>query len=171
MPNTFSLIASSTVGAGGSATIDFTSIPSTYTDLCLKVSGRSNNGGNEANCSISLNGSTANFSSRALYGDGTSALSFTRTDNTNVFLVTSAGNTASTFGNAEFYFPNYAGSTNKSFSIDDVTEGNMTSAYAQIHAGLWSNTAAINQITLTIQGVSALFVQYTTAYLYGIVKS
>jgi hypothetical protein len=36
MANTFELIASSTVGSGGAANIDFTSIPATYTDLCLK---------------------------------------------------------------------------------------------------------------------------------------
>ena len=168
MANTFELIASSTVGSGGAASIDFTSIPSTYTDLVLKVSGRSSNAANEANCSISFNGSTANFSSKALYGDGASVASFTRSDNTNIFLVTAATNTASTFGNAEFYFPNYAGSANKSFSVDDVTEGNMTNAYAQFHAGLRSNTAAINQITLITQGAGALFVQHTTAYLYGV---
>jgi len=42
MPNTMTLIASSTVGAGGSTAITFSSIPSTYTDLVIKHSLRNN---------------------------------------------------------------------------------------------------------------------------------
>ena len=38
MANTFELIASYTVGAGGQASIDFNTSPSTYTDLCIKAS-------------------------------------------------------------------------------------------------------------------------------------
>ena len=38
MAVTFTQIASVTVGSGGAASIDFTSIPSTYTDLCIKTS-------------------------------------------------------------------------------------------------------------------------------------
>ena len=34
------LIGSVTVGAGGSSTITFSSIPSTYTDLVLRISAR-----------------------------------------------------------------------------------------------------------------------------------
>jgi hypothetical protein len=171
MANTYVKIGSTvTVGLLGAANIEFTSIPATFTDLKLVFSARTTNAGNEANVSISLNGSTSGFSQRGLYGDGASAGSFSRTDNLNIALVTSSGNTASTFGNAEIYFPNYAGSTNKSFSVDDVTEGNMTTAYAQMHAGLWSNTAAITSITLTPQGLGN-FVQYSTASLYGISKS
>ena len=41
MAGTYKLIGSVTVGAGGAANIDFTSIPSTYTDLAIKVSYRS----------------------------------------------------------------------------------------------------------------------------------
>jgi hypothetical protein len=167
MANTFELIASSTVGSGGASSISFSSIASTWTDLVLKLSGRVNNGGNEANVSISINSSTSNFSQKGLYGDGSAAGSFSRTDNLNIVLVVASGATASTFGNAELYLPNYAGSTNKSFSVDDVSENNATTAYAQMHAGLWSNTAAITSIALTPQGGGS-FVQYSTAYLYGV---
>ena len=37
MANTYVLISSSTVGSGGAASIDFSSIPATYTDLVLKL--------------------------------------------------------------------------------------------------------------------------------------
>jgi hypothetical protein len=72
--------------------------------------------------------------------------------------------TASSFSSGEIYIPNYAGSTNKSYSIDSVTEQNATGALAELIAGLWSQTAAITQITLS----SSNFQQYSTAYLYGV---
>ena len=40
MATTYTLISSVTVGSGGAASIEFTSIPADYTDLLLKVSMR-----------------------------------------------------------------------------------------------------------------------------------
>ena len=165
MANTFELIASSTVGVLGAATIDFTSIPSTYTDLCFKLSLRDGSVGVAQADLISFNGSTASITSRMIQGSGSAVSSTTspaRFAGNNV----SATATASTFSNVEIYIPNYAGSTNKSFSVDSVTENNATEAYANLIAGLWSNTAAINQVTFT--PTSGSFVQYSTAYLYGV---
>jgi len=168
MPNTFTLIASSTVGSGGAANIDFTSIPSTYTDLCLKLSLRSTYAARSNSVFISaLNGSTSSFSSRILEGSGSSAFSFSTARN--IGAIPAANSTANTFNNVEVYFPNYAGSTNKSFASDAVQEDNQTEAYSSITAHLWSNTAAINQITI-ISNENNL-AQYSSAYLYGIVKS
>jgi len=69
MANTFELIASSTVGAGGAANIDFTSIPATFTDLYLVVSGRTNRstGATEDPLCITFNGSSSNFTIVSLY--------------------------------------------------------------------------------------------------------
>jgi hypothetical protein len=157
-----------TVGAGGAANIDFTSIPSTYTDLVVKVCGRTNRAAVFDDILISFNGSTASFTGRELYGDGAAAASITTARAASI--ATGANATASTFGNSEIYVPNYAGSANKSFSVDGVQETNATTAYAIMIAGLWSNTAAINQVTLT-PSVGTLFSQYSTASLYGISKS
>jgi hypothetical protein len=66
----------------------------------------------------------------------------------------------------EIYFPNYASATNKSFSIDSVTENNATLANQFLTAGLWSNTAAITSITLL--AASGNLAYYSTASLYGI---
>ena len=167
MPNTFTLIASSTVGSGGAASIDFSSIPSTYTDLCLKLSTRHATGA--PYLAVSFNGSTSSFTYRYLEGNGASASSGNGSANWSVALNPSSA-TASTFSNGEIYIPNYAGSNNKSFSADGVTENNGTTAYADMFASLWSNTVAINQITLSATG-GGNFVEYSTAYLYGIVKS
>jgi hypothetical protein len=68
----------------------------------------------------------------------------------------------------EVYIPNYAGSAYKSISIDAVDENNASSAYSVLTAGLWSNTAAITSLRLTDNNGG--YLQYTTAYLYGIKK-
>jgi hypothetical protein len=81
--------------------------------------------------------------------------------------INGASSTSSTFSNGEFYIPNYAGSTNKSISMDLVMENNATAGYQSLTAGLWSNTSAITSIKLqSANGFN--FVIYSTAYLYGV---
>ena len=164
MANTFKKIQTVNVGSGGSATIEFTSIPQTYTDLKLVVSLRTNNAGAEA-VMIEFNGSSANLSGRRIYGDGGSAASDTLTNIR--FAVNTAADTASVFSNGEFYIPNYTSANNKSVSVDGVNETNGTNAVQSLVAGLWSNTAAITSIKL-LGNNSGSFVQYSTATLYGI---
>lgn len=170
MANTYILIASNTVGSGGAATVEFTSIPSTYTDLLVKASTRGDSTA-AAFTSIRLlpNGSSSNGSTRWIRGNGSAASS--DLDTTGIYSGESdtALATASTFANIEWYIPNYAGSAYKSFSIDSVQENNATQAFAHLVAGLWSVTTAISSITLDLSAGS--FVQYSTFYLYGIKNS
>ena len=171
MANTFEAIATVTVGSGGAANIDFTSITSTYTDLILKMSQR----GTEASVYNSLrmrfnNDTTdANYSHRYIRGSGSAASSSNSSASAYIGEGNGANSTASTFSNFEFYIPNYAGSNKKSMSIDSVSENNGTEAYAYFTARLWQGTAAINQIT--VSPVTGTFVQYSTATLYGIKKN
>ena len=165
MPNTFELIASSTVGAGGAASIDFTSIPSTYTDLCLQISLRTTAASTFYTTYMALNNSSASFSGIILGGTGSAATTGTTTQS--VGPVGGGGTTASTFTNGSIYIPNYASSNYKSYSWDTVLENNATAARTYMGAGLWSNTAAINRITLSVD-TSDNFAQYSTAYLYGV---
>jgi hypothetical protein len=153
------------VGSGGAASIDFTSIPQIYTDLAIKISARWDASFNASTLSITFNGSSANFSSRVIEGSGSSVSSFTSTNNIGNAQGTSS--TANTFSSVDVYIPNYAGSNNKSFSADGVTENNGTIAYATLNAGLWSQTAAITSIGIAISNL----VQYSTATLYGIKNS
>lgn len=173
MANTFIKIASVTVGSGGAASIDFSSIPGTYTDLCLKVSARDARAVVASSIVLQINGSTASSGSyRRIYGDGTSAFADGDTGGTTVQSGHSDGNnaTANTFGNVEIYIPNYAGtSTNKSFSSDGVAETNATTTFMSMVAGLWANTAAITQVTIK-PATAVNFLQYSTATLYGIKK-
>jgi hypothetical protein len=165
MPATFTLISSVTVGSGGAASIGFTSIPGTYTDLIIKLSARDNRALTLDGVLISFNGSTSNFTNRYLIGDGTNVSS----DSLARLAANAPGATAtgSVFGNGEIYIPNYASANYKSFSSDSVTENNATSVSTGLFANLWSNTAAITSITLTPNN-GTLFDQYSTAYLYGI---
>ena len=166
MATTYEAIATITVGSGGAATIQFSTIAANWTDLLVKLSARHD--ANNTAVKISFNGVTTNLSFRYLYGSGSAAASYT--DASNVYTYgNSSTYTASTFGNAEFYIPNYAGSNNKSISSDAVTENNATAADMLLGAGLWSNTSAITSITLTPS--SGNFVQYSTATLYGIKNS
>ena len=165
MPNTYTLIASNTVGSGGAATVTFSSIPSTYTDLLLKASARSSS--STGYFTIEFNGSSSGYTSRDIYGTGSAAGSQTDT------IASARSNpstyTASTFASSDIYIPNYAGSNYKSLSVDTVQENNATAVTTEMLANLWSNTAAITSIVLA--QVSGSFVQYSTFYLYGISKT
>jgi hypothetical protein len=167
VPNTFTKIASVTVGAGGAATIDFSSIPSTYTDLCLLTSLRSNDANDYAG--LRFNNDTSSYTSRQIFGTGSSAGSTSRTDFYMTGVMTVPANTASTFNSTSLYIPNYTAAVNKSVSRDSVSETNATAALMELEAILWSNTAVINRITLVHP--SSTFVQYSTATLYGIKNS
>ncbi len=167
MANTYVAIATTTVGSGGASDITFSSITGTYTDLLLKISARHTTNETSNDILLTLNGSTSNFTAKRLYGDGSSASSDTNSQRVGITVGASA--TASTFGSTDAYFPNYAGSTNKSFSSDMVGENNATLAYSILTAGLWSDTSAITSIK--IAPASGSFVQHTTATLYGIKNS
>ena len=166
MANTFELISSVTVGSGGAASIDFTSIPATFTDLCLQTSLRTNRAAVDDYLLLSINGSTSTFTYKAIDGSGSAASSYSGT-NGRVGQTDGNSATANTFSSTQFYFPNYAGSTNKSFSVDSVAETNATTAYMTMFASLWSTTSAITSLSIT-GGLSSGFVQYSTAYLYGV---
>jgi len=164
MALTYQAIATTTVGSGGAANIEFTSIPATYTDLKLVYSTRVNVGGGQNGIYISLNNNTSNFTAKHIQGDGSSVASFGIAR----FAGYSAasGATANTFSNGELYFPNYSSSNNKSFSGDVGQENNQTTAYLLMGAHLWSDSAAITSIKITPD--TANFVQHSTATLYGI---
>lgn len=175
MANTYTLIASSTVGSGGAANIEFTSIPATYTDLLIKVSARAASGGDSfAHLLITFNSSTSGYTNRRIQSSGSTAASSSdgTTEIYQKYGINGSASTASTFGNLDIYIPNYAGSNYKSVSSDSVTENNATEAWIDLNAGLWSNTAAITSVKLAAEYAGARnFAQFTTAYLYGISNS
>ena len=175
MANTYVKIASATVGSGGAATIDFNSIAGSYTDLLVKASlrGSSGGGGTSAawdNVKMRFNGTTTNYSYRALTNiDGAAGSISSASDSAVYSWIPFSGATASTFSNIEYYIPNYTAATAKSVSVDGVMENNATPIFNALVANLWNNTATITSIQLL--PTTGNFAQYSTATLYGISKS
>lgn len=170
MAVTYKLIQTQTL-SGTVATVTFSSIPQTYTDLLLLVSARTDRVSVLDDCKITLNGVTTNMTLRALSGNGATATSASDT----LIYGSINGNsaTASTFGLAEFYFANYTSTTNaKSVSIEGLSETNGTTAYSYLNAGLWNpgTQAAITTIACTSYN-AANFLQYSSFSLYGIKNS
>jgi hypothetical protein len=161
------LIESKTL-ASAAASIEFTSIPQDGTDLVLLVSARSsvNNSVGDSAFRLLPNASSANGTSRILGGSGSGT--YSATDSFLYARLSPNDSTSDTFGNTSFYIPNYTVSTNKSISVDTVSENNATFARQEIIAGLWSNTAAITSLTIT--AYLGNFVVGSTASLYKITK-
>jgi hypothetical protein len=152
------------------ASVVFNNIPqSGYTDLKVVYSIRTDRAGqNNDALFMKINGNMTSLSTRLLEGDGSSAASYsTSSTTTKSGLADGASATASTFANGEIYIPNYTGNTNKSYSVDAVTENNATSAISLLGAGLWSSTAAITSLDF-VPGYGTNFVQYSTFSLYGL---
>jgi hypothetical protein len=164
MPTFTQIGTAQVVGAGGAATIDFTSIPATYTDLVIKISARTAQGYFWDGSFLRFNNTSTTYKTRLVYGDGSAAGSFNSTTDILTY-INGASATASAFANTEIYIPNYAGSTQKAVSIDTVIELNGNPVLMNFAAGLWNGTTAINRITLVPQGTIQ---QYSTAYLYGV---
>lgn len=167
MAITYTIISSVTVGSGGAASISFSSIPQIYTDLFLLWSGRTTNSTLDS-VYMSLNGSTSNFYTPVIvYGDGSSASVFSQ----NRYAGTNVGssNTADVFSNTGIYIISYTDSNKKLYSVDSGTETMAATAYDYFSATAWNDSAAITSLTLTPN--AGTFVQYSSAYLYGIKNS
>jgi len=166
MATTYTLIQAVTL-TSAAATIEFTSIPQTYTDLLYKISARMSV--DTASVFLRFNGTTTDGKTLWMDGDGTTATG--NLDSSNqygpVHGVVGSTKTASVFGNAEIYISNYTSNKHKSSSTDGVTEHNATATTMALGASRWANTAAITSIQL-VSAAGGNFVQYSTAYLYGI---
>ena len=168
MPNNHVLLERIELTANA-ASVTFDNIPqSGYTDLKVVYSSRMSNSVNVVDdVVLSLNGSTSSFSMRRLFGSGTGRASDNGGANFNwIAQSPNASATANTYGNAEFYIPNYTSNAHKSISAESVSENNAANAYAFLGDLLWANTAAVSSITLA--GYSSNFVAGSSFAIYGI---
>jgi len=172
MANTYTAISTVTVGSGGASSIDFSSIPGTYTDLQLILSIRTDTATSQEDIGYRFNGDTGNnYSFIYLYGQNSSSgsLSYATQPKMYAGLYDSDGNTANTFGSGQIYIPNYAGSSYKSSSAEAVAEQNGTTGWTvMMLANLWSSTSAITSISIFSITANKKLNQYSTATLYGI---
>jgi len=163
-----------TVGASGASSVTFNNIPQTgYTDLKVVMSGRITgySGTTYDYLGITFNSdATSSYNNIVLYGNGSSAGSFSVSPTTSIrqaVTMPSDAATANTFGNSEMYIPNYLGSAYKSVSTDSVSENNGTTTYGTLASGVWNKTTAINAVTFVpLQGTK--FTQYSTFSLYAL---
>ncbi len=170
MANTYTLIASNTLGSDA-ASVTFSSIPGTYTDLVLRASVRGTNSGSTLT-RFQFNSDTAsNYSYTMLRGDGTNVTSLNGSSTTNsIFYLNNAGATSSTFTNTEIYIPSYTASQNKPLSVSNVAENNATLVqFTEANAQLWRNTAAITSIY--IYAGTGNLTSGSSFFLYGISKN
>ncbi len=154
--------------ASSQASITFSSIPQTYTDLLLVFSGRFTSGSG-GDVKMEFNGVTTGYTHRQLFGNGSTASSSSGSG-AYVGRANWSTSTANTFTNVQIYIPNYANGNAKSYSVDSVEENNATLASQNIIAGLWTGTNAITSIVLTEFGGSLSFAQYSSFTLFGITK-
>jgi len=170
MPSSRFLISSQTLGSAA-ASVTFSSIPATYTDLVIRASIRSDVATTGGALNLVVNSQTSGFSSTNVFGDGTAAASERKTAETKYIFrrsVTGTSNTSNTFASVEIYIPNYAGTIAKVASAFLVTENNTTSdAQINVFANLNTNTAAITDLSLQFTN----FVSGSSFYLYGIKNS
>jgi len=126
MATTYTLI-SSNVLSSSAASVTFSAIPATFTDLVIKASVRTDRSGAFDNMMITFNGnSSAIYSETRLQGDGATATSSAGSSNNNLFSTAINGDTAtaSSFGIYELYIPSYTASQNKPMGDTGAQETN-----------------------------------------------
>ena len=160
MPSTYEPIATTTLGSAA-ASVSFSSIPATYTDLRLVVTGGTSVSGTYA--WIRYNSDTAsNYSTTRLDGDGSGAASATTTNATFIRNSTSLDSNPNLVITDIF---SYAGSTLKTCLIDTAADQNGSGRVTRT-VGLWRSTSAITSILFSAN--SGNLNAGTTATLYGI---
>ena len=157
---TYEPIATQTLGSTA-ATVTFSSIPGTYTDLVLITSNTSSAGLGGVYLD-QINGDTgANYSSTKIFGTGTVAGSDRNTSDTGVNIAL----TNSTQCNNIFHFLNYSNTTTFKTVLARGNSGGAGQTRASV--ALFRSTAAITSFRLS--GVT--FDAGSTFTLYGILKA
>ena len=163
-------IATVTVGAGGSSTITFSSIPSTYKHLQIRWIARASTSGENA-LKLSFNSDTTNgnYKSHYLEGSGSSAVAGAIAAANYAFCYAVAGSDASAnvFGAGVVDILDYTNTNkNKTVRILGGYDSN-GSGYMDFDSAVWLSTNAITSINIILDG-SANFAQYSSLALYGI---
>ena len=159
---------------GSAASVTFTGIPQTYTDLVVRMSIRDNSSYYANILFAVLSGdSGTNYSQTRLYAADNVAASGRRSSTAGMIIEDAAEgstNTANTLSSVEMIIPNYTGSGYKPLAITSAVETNTASTNYMLtaQAGLWRNSAAVSSIMLYPS--SANFVSGSTFHLYGIKK-
>jgi hypothetical protein len=173
--NSYESISTVTVGSGGAATISFSSIPSTYKHLQIRIMARSNRATFPVDDPVmQLNGDTgSNYTNHTIYGDGATTGTFASAPRSNI---RGAGSLASSAGSGW------------SAGVVDILDYTNTNKYKTVRwlqgfdtngtvagygglvvftSGSWMNTAAVTSISFEVEG-SRSYTEYSSFALYGI---
>jgi hypothetical protein len=170
VPNSYESIATVTVGSGGAANVEFTSIPATYTHLQIRLIARSleNNSGLDTPF-LRFNSDTgSNYAVHRLNGSGSAAGAQAQSSISRISagFVPLLNDLASVFGVIIYDVLDYT-NTNKYKTVRILTGADLNgSGYVGFQSGLWQNTNAITTITMLPSGGN--WAQYSQFALYGI---
>ena len=162
MPATYEPIATTTLGSAA-ASVTFSSISGSYTDLVAVFEGTLTSG--SADLILRFNSDTAsNYSSTHLFGDGSNPGS-SRFSNQTSIKATNYGYLESTGrNNAIISIQNYSNATTYKTTIARANNANQSGTNASV--GLWRNTNAITSITFLATANN--FATGSNFTLYGI---
>lgn len=162
--NSYESISTVTVGAGGSSTITFSSIPSTYQHLQIRAMAQSTT---TNQIDMTFNNDTGNnYAGHQLEGTGSAAAAAAGTSRANMFSMVFVPGTSNSPGGSVIDILDYASANkNKTARALRAWDNNSSGNIALI-SGLWMNTNAITTVTLTARG--GTIDQFSSFALYGI---
>jgi len=165
MATTYDKIASTTLGSAA-ASITFSSIAASWTDIRLVLVAKGDGG--LANARLTYNSDNGtNYSRTTLGGNGSTTSSYQNTNNTYIDL--GLANLSETIPSMLTYdIFSYAGSTFKTVLLTSSQDYNGSGAVERI-VGLWRSTSAIT--TIKIESTINNYAAGTIATLYGILKA
>ena len=169
--SSYESIATVTVGSGGAANVEFTSIPSGFEHLQIRAIARSTKASvDNAFVNMQINSDTgANYSYHDLYGDGSSVAAGAITSVTQNYIqrITASTAAASIFGTFVIDILDYK-NTNKYKTLKSLGGFDLNgSGQIYLVSGSWRNTNAITSLKFTSQ-TTGDFAQYSQFALYGI---
>jgi hypothetical protein len=164
MPSTYTPIATTTLGSA-QATVTFSSIAGTYTDLVLICNIAQAAGNNSLR--IRYNSDTGtNYSRTYLLGNGSTASSGRTSSDVSGYLSETTGSTTLELA-VVAHIMNYSNTTTYKTHI---SRSNRASSSVDALVGLWQSTSAITRIDLAMGGSFPAnnFAEGSTFTLYGI---
>lgn len=172
-PNSYESIATYTVGSGGSSTITFNSIPSTYKHLQVRAIARTSaTGGTTQNLNMTINNDTStSYSFHQLLGNGSSASAYgenvNRTNCVQILHITTDSAASGIFGAGIVDILDYT-NTNKYHTVRTLRgqDQNNSDGGIALQSYLHTSTTAISR--LDFFAGSGNLVQYSSFALYGI---
>lgn len=170
-PTSYESIATVTVGSGGSSSISFTSIPSTFKHLQIRAMSKTNTTAtSNTGWILRFNSDTgSNYAWHQIYGNGSIAAAQQSSSTDKIYISYIAANVSSNnmFGGTVLDVLDYT-NTNKNKTVRALSGTDRNgSGFINLDSGAWFSTSAINRIDLT-DWEGGNFMEYSQFALYGI---